>query len=168
MIEYMALRPTTVSDQELIGNLLAASYPILMREAYPDDVLQQALPAMTRANLELLSSDTFYMVEEANGQAVGCGGWTLERPGTGQVEKGLAHVRHFATHPAFTGNGIGRTIFQHCAEQARMAGVARFECYSSLNAEGFYASLGFVSVEQFDVQMGPTLNFSAVRMMCAL
>ena len=165
MIEEMSLRPTTASDHKLISNLLAATYPVLMRVGYHDDLLRKALPIMTKANPALLSSGTFYVSQGARGQSLGCGGWTFERPGRGEVEPGLAHIRHFATHPERTSRGVGRSIYEHCERTARLAGVERFECYSSLNAEGFYRSLGFKVVEHFDVRLGPDLSFPSVRMM---
>ena len=47
---------------------------------------------------------------------------------------------------------------------ARTAGVDCFECYSSLNAEGFYAALGFELIQPLDVQMGPDLRMPVMLM----
>ena len=53
---------------------------------------------MTQANATLISARTYYLAVSDNGLVVGCGGWTRERPGSGEVEPALAHIRHFATH----------------------------------------------------------------------
>jgi len=140
-------------DAEAVGALLQASYPTLMRDHYDAAVLAAALPAMTRANLDLLSSGTYYLVHSVDGAAVGCGGWTWARPGSGETETGLAHIRHFATHPDWLGRGIGRLLYERCETDARAAGAQRFECYSSLNAEGFYAVLGFAAVRKGEIPM---------------
>ncbi len=164
MVGQMKLRSTTANDNELVGDLLVASYPVLMRVGYPYEVLQAALPAITEVNPTLLTSGTFYMLQRDDGLAVGCGGWTFERPGTSEIITGLAHIRHFATHPDWTGKGIGRKIFECCEENARLAGAQQFECYSSLNADAFYSALGFTTIEHFDVPMGPGLIFPSIRM----
>lgn len=108
---------------------------------------------MTRANPALLRSGRYYVAETAEGTIVGCGGWSQGRPGTNEVEAGLAHIRHFGTHPDWTKRGIGRAIYQSCEDAARAAGFDAFECHSSLNAEKFYHSLGFDRVRFMDIEL---------------
>ena len=158
-----ATRPARPEDENTVTALLEASYPQLMPEAYSDDVLAAALPAMTRANLDLLASGTFHVAEHED-RVIGCGGWTAERPGNGEVVPGLGHVRHFATHPDWTGRGVGKAIFQTCRLEAGEAGIVTFECYASLNAEKFYAALGFIVVEPFVVELKPGLRFDSLLM----
>ena len=158
------LRIATPEDQSPVSDLLNASYPSLMPSSYEEDVLAAALPIMTRANPALLSAGTYYVAQTKGGLIVGCGGWTRERPGKGDVAPALGHIRHFATHPEWTGRTIGRSIYALCEEQARSAGVRRFECYSSLNAEGFYAALGFRSVRQIEIPVGRGVTLPSVLM----
>lgn len=42
--------------------------------------------------------------------------------------------------------------------------MLRFECYAGLNAEGFYAALGFAAVGRFDVPLGGSLLLPSVVM----
>ena len=149
------LRVATLEDAAAIDGLLQASYPKLMASSYDEEVLSPALKLMTKANPSLLSSGTYYVAELTTALMVGCGGWTLERPGTGTVEPHLGHIRHFATHPAWIGRGIGRAIYRLCESAARSAGVIAFECYSSLNAEGFYSALGFKRTREIDIELEP-------------
>ncbi len=160
----VAIRPATPADADAITRLLQASYPPLMAPAYDPQVLAAALPVMTRANRKLLGSGTYYVVQANDDQIVGAGGWTHDRPGTGELTPGLAHIRHFATHPNHTGKGIGRTIYDQCQSAARAEGVTEFECYASLNAEPFYAALGFERVRPIEVPMGPDLAFPSILM----
>lgn len=164
MTAEVTLRVATPADGRAVGALLRASYPVLMRAGYDEAVLKGALPLMTRANPTLLSSGTYYVAETGSGLMVGCGGWTRERPGTGEVLPQLGHIRHFATHPDWIGRGIGRAIHDRCEEAARSAGVTRFECYASRNAAGFYAALGFSALREIAVPMGPDLAFPSVLM----
>jgi GNAT superfamily N-acetyltransferase len=158
------VRVATPADEQPISILLDASYSVLMRPYYDPSTLDCALPAITTASPRLLASGTYYVANAADDTTVGCGGWTRERPGSGEVEPELAHVRHFATHPTWTGLGVGRSIYAVCEREARNAGAKRFECYSSLNAEGFYASLGFERVEPIDVCFGPGASLPGVLM----
>ena len=161
---YYAPRVATPDDATAVDALLQASYPTLMASAYDEGLLVPALMLMTKANLSLLASGTYYVAESRGGLVVGCGGWTRERPGTSMVETNLAHVRHFGTHPAWTNRGIGRAIYQLCETVARAAGVITFECYSSLNAEKFYSALGFKSIRRIDFELGPGAVLPGVLM----
>jgi GNAT superfamily N-acetyltransferase len=81
-----------------------------MKAGYDAFFLSAALPLMTRANPTLLQSGTYYLSETQDGTIIGCGGWTFERPGGGEVVPGLVHIRHFATHPDWIGRGIGTAL----------------------------------------------------------
>jgi GNAT superfamily N-acetyltransferase len=135
-----------------------------MASSYDEEVLAPALQLMTKANPSLLGSGTYYLAELSTGLLVGCGGWTLERPGTGTVEPRVGHVRHFAVHPDWTRRGIGRAIFSSCERAARSAGVMAFECYSSLNAEKFYRELDFKRIREMDIELQPHVALPAVLM----
>ena len=135
-----------------------------MRGAYDRSLLAAALPFMTLAQPALLRSGSYYVAEDRSGAIVGCGGWTRERPGSGERVAGLAHIRHFGVHPDWTRQGVGRAIYSRCARDARSAGIERFECYSSLNAERFYASLGFERVDLIKVDMPGGVQLPSVLM----
>lgn len=158
------VRTAEPNDAVLIGNLLEQSYPALMRPNYDEDVLRAALPLMTVATTALLSSGTYYLVKDANEGAIGCGGWTRERPGGGKIDLELAHIRHFCTHPDWLRRGIGRAIYARCESEARSRAVRRFECYASLNSEQFYKALGFESVKEIEVPLAQATSFPAILM----
>jgi hypothetical protein len=63
-----AARP---ADSDAVSALLSASYSTLLTTRYDGDLLQHALPLITKAQPTLLASDTYYERE--------------------------AHIRHFAT-----------------------------------------------------------------------
>lgn len=157
------VRNATAADANLIGEVLVASYPALMAGAYDEELLARALPLMTRPHPKLLVSGTYY-VAEIEGEPVGCGGWSREEPGSGSLEPGVAHIRHFAVSERFVGRGIGRILYGRCAADARRVGVRRLECYSSLNGEPFYSALGFATVRSIDVRMATDLIFPSIHM----
>lgn len=160
----MRLRIAILDDSEAVASVLGPSYTRLMAGAYPLDLLERTLPAITRANPVLLASGRYYLVETDSGEPAGCGGWSSNPPGRTDEDPGRAHIRHFATHPAWTRRGVGRLLYERCAADARAAGFNMFEAWSSLNGESFYASLGFCSLGRIDTAMPGGVLFPAIRM----
>ena len=158
-----AARVTGPEDARAVGELLRASYPVLMRASY-GEALSAVIEIITRPNPALLESGTFYAAESGEGQMVGIGGWSRERPGDARMEPGLAHLRHFATHPDWCRRGVGRLIYEVCETRARESGIGVLECCSSLNGEAFYAALGFEPFERIDVPMGEGRSLAGVLM----
>ena len=158
------IRVASLEDEESVTALLQASYPILMSSRYSLEMLSVLLPTMTKANPSLLSSGTFYLAEIPHKTVIGCGGWTRERPGSGKITTGVGHIRHFATHPEWVGKSVGRRIYEMCEREAKIAKIHCLECYSSLNAEGFYAALGFQAVKNMEILLGNHQKIAIVLM----
>lgn len=156
------IRPARREDQELLSALLAASYASL-EGSYDPHGLAAALPYMSRANPTLLAGGTYHMAV-IGGEPAGCGGWSMERPGSGEVVQGIGHIRHFATHPDHMLKGVARSLLRRCLEEASAAGVQTMMCQSTLPAEGFYRSAGFRRLGIVEVELGPNLVLPAVEM----
>jgi GNAT superfamily N-acetyltransferase len=135
-----------------------------MKQSYDAAHLDAALPAMSKPNPILLASGTFYLAHSQDGQFIGGGGWSVERPGSGDVAPHLAHLRHFATHPDWTRLGVGRAIYLQCERAALTAGAREFECFSALNAVSFYEALGFKTASIIPLSLGPGAVLPAVLM----
>ncbi|HYD36472.1 MAG TPA: GNAT family N-acetyltransferase [Allosphingosinicella sp.] len=160
----MFLRVATPEDSDAVAAVLRPSYGELMAPAYPPDLLARALPLITRPNQRLLASGRYYLVEAATGEPAGCGGWSRDPPDRLEADPERAHIRHFATHPAWLRRGAGRLIYERCEADARAAGFTVFECYASLNGEGFYAALGFRRLGRIETPMPGGIRFPAIRM----
>lgn len=158
------IRVAAPEDFSRIGRLFEASYTELMREAYEPALLEAVLPRMCRANPMLLAGGTFFVAESKRHDVIGCGGWSRARPGKGDTAPGLGHVRHFATHPDHVGTGVGRALYNACEQQALRDGIRRLECYASLNAQGFYASLGFEVIERVNIAITDRVDLPAIWM----
>jgi hypothetical protein len=76
---------------DAVTSLLEASYSNLLAPRYNPEALAKALPLMTKANIRLLASQTFYLAH-ADDQLVGCGGWSREAPGSAEINDGTAHT----------------------------------------------------------------------------
>ncbi|MBX9926596.1 MAG: GNAT family N-acetyltransferase [Hyphomicrobiaceae bacterium] len=159
----MLVRTATASDATAIEDVLMASYAVMMAGAYSDDVLEAALPLMTKPNLKLIANGQFAVVASDDG-LLACGGYSFERPGDGRAEPGLAHIRHYATLPSAVRRGFGRLLFEWCANAARREGATAFECYSALNAVSFYRAMGFEVVREDVVKIGGLVTFPMIVM----
>lgn len=154
----------STEDAEGVTRLLQASYPELMRPAYPAAALERALPLMTVANRGLLESGRYFVARTPAGEIIGCGGWSFGWSKEDTADATLAHLRHFATHPQWVRFGVGRALFHASFTQARAAGATAFEVSSSLNAVAFYASLGFRTVEIVPIDLGGGSVLDSARM----
>lgn len=161
----MYIRKTNFADLGSVGKLLELCYPTLMKSSYSADLLDAALPIISKARPELLSSGTYYVSISPEGRIIGCGGWTANSPSQGESNKpDVGHLRHFATHPDHIKSGIGRSIFEACKAQALTRSIKMFECISSLNAEGFYKSVGFSTVERVAIPLKDEISFPCLLM----
>ena len=163
----VSVRTAFLDDAPAVKSVLEDSFPTLMARAYDAALLARALPVITRPHPGLLASGSYYLAE-ADGKAVGCGGWSWEEPGSRAVQPGLAHIRHFAVRSAWAGRGVGRALYGRCERDARDAGASRFEAQASLNGEPFYAALGFSRIGRIEVPMGRDLLFPSILMRRAI
>jgi GNAT superfamily N-acetyltransferase len=158
-----SVRTSRSDDSHGVTDLLQASYSSLFGPAYSTDVLCQALAVIARANPQLLESGAFFVAEANRGQIVGCGGWSLDYPGTEEVA-GTGHVRHFATHPDWLRRGVGRALLSETVSQAADRGITTLECQSSLVAVEFYRSQGFSVVSESTLHLTPGIVIPSVHM----
>ncbi|WP_428688105.1 GNAT family N-acetyltransferase [Roseibium sp.] len=160
----IALRAAAPEDGAGVSALLKKGYSVLLKQAYGADLLEKALPFITVARPELLTSGTYYLAETREGRIVGAGGWTRQSP-TGETEDDLTgHIRHFGIDPDFARNGIGRLLMDKCVKEATRAGLTGLTCLSTLNGEPFYAAFGFRAEAPFEVHLPGGITFGSIRM----
>lgn len=156
------IRPATPDDREMLDGLIAAAYAML-GDGYDARQLAAAMPAMSTPNPKLLACGTYY-VAEWDGEPAACGGWTPDKPGSGEIVEGVAYIRHFATHPNHTRKGIARMLLDRCLVEATAAGMHLMKSQATLTGEPFYAAAGFRRVGMIEVEMGPGNMLPAVDM----
>ncbi|MBI1171805.1 GNAT family N-acetyltransferase [bacterium] len=160
------LRLARPDDLAAVDALLARSYPRLLRPDYPPSIMVTLVPLLARARPELLASGRYFLAEDAEGRILGAGGFSLSGWGgrDGAADRPIAEIRHVATDPDATRQGIGRRLMHAIFGAAEAEGVARYHCLSTLTAVPFYASVGFVVQGPIHVPLAPGLAFPAVRM----
>ncbi len=160
----MLIRRTDHADIPAIDRLLSRSYPTLLKADYAASVLEVALPLISKARPELVTSGTYFaaIVED---KIISAGGWSAERP-TGGVEPGLGHIRHVVSDPDYVRRGAAKAVMDATFEDARKAGMTRMECCSTLSAVPFYQAMGFVVSKPVTVPLGPEgIGFASVLML---
>jgi N-acetylglutamate synthase-like GNAT family acetyltransferase len=125
------------------------------------------VPLIARARPELLASGRYFVVADSAGRVLGAGGYSLSAP-VSAVQRALGHIRHVATDPDVTRQGIGRRLMAAVFEAARAEGVQHLDCLSTRTAVPFYASVGFTVLGPVEVPIIPALSFPAVRMVCKI
>jgi GNAT superfamily N-acetyltransferase len=110
----------------------------------------------------LIADGTSYVaLTEADGQIVGCGGWsTRQTLYGGDQMKGAAtpfldsatdaaRLRAFFVHPDHARRGIGRRIIAACEAAARQAGFTGMALGATLPGEPLYAAMGYAVTDRF-------------------
>ena len=145
------------TDMTALDGMFARSYPRLLKHDYAPSVLVTALPIISRAQPRLVTSGTFFVVEEAVDGIIGAGGWTTAGPGTG-------NIRHVVTDDRQVRRGVGRALMEHVFASARAAGVQRLDCMSTITAVPFYQAMGLAVIGPINVPLAPGIDFPAVAM----
>jgi len=160
------IRTTTLADLDALDRLYAESYPVLLKPDYPASVLTKSLPLISHAQPRLLSSGSYYLIEE-EGLPLAAGGWTAESP-LDREACGIGHIRHLVTHPKATRRGLASALLDRCFDRARAAGLSGLVATSTRTAVPFYRAKGCVPECEIIVPLRQGVDFPAVRMTCSL
>ena len=121
-----------------------------------------------------LIADKTYYIAEAEGQVVGCGGWSKRKTlyGGDQMKaeqdplldpkEDAGRIRAFFIHPNWARKGIGRRIIEACEEAAKADGFTKMELGATLPGEPLYAALGYEVTDRFEIPMGDR-NYASLR-----
>ncbi|SPH17304.1 hypothetical protein DEA8626_00821 [Defluviimonas aquaemixtae] len=158
MAETTTIRIATLSDLAAVDALLARAYPRLLAKHYPPSLRVMAVPHLARAQPALLASGRYYLAVNGTGQVLGAGGWSPSR------RKEHADIRHFVTDDRHVRRGIGREIMERIFADVKAAGIARLDCLATRMAVPFYGAMGFAELGPVRINLGPGIDFPAVRM----
>lgn len=159
------LRKASLEDGPAISRLIELSARGLSRADYTDEQIEAAIREVFGVDSELIRDGT-YIVAEAEGRLIGCGGWS--RRGTlfggdqyaGRESKELdpsseaARIRAFFVHPEWARLGVGRAILERCEHEARAYGFRSLELMATLPGLKFYRSLGYKGSERVTYRLG--------------
>jgi GNAT superfamily N-acetyltransferase len=158
------LRRATAADLLAIDALMKASTEELFPSFY--DERQTASSVEFIAHVDpMLVDDGTYLVAEAEGQLVACGGWSRrDKLFTGSAEqegrarlldpaRDPARVRAMFTRADWTRRGLGTRILQACEDGAREEGFRTLALMATLPGIPLYQRFGFRIVERQSIML---------------
>jgi predicted N-acetyltransferase YhbS len=175
MAETVTLRLATPDDTAALHALIAASVRGLMKSEYSSAQLEEALGTWLGLDSQLITDQT-YFIAEAEGNIVGCGGWSKRktpfgsdhRPGR---ENALldpatepAKIRAFFIHPDWGRRGIGTKIMERCEQEAKAAGFRACEMGATLTGIPLYERFGYREQSREELPLKSGGSFQIVRM----
>ena len=170
-----SIRLATLVDVSTLNVLIEASVRQLSIGYYTPQQVGSALQYMFGVDTQLISDGTYY-VAEADGQVVGCGGWSKRSTLFGGDQTKAAEdplldpahqpgrIRAFFVHPQWARRGIGRAIIQFCEKAAYDAGFRNLELAATLPGEPLYRALGYQATERFATDFPDGQHLPIVRM----
>jgi N-acetylglutamate synthase-like GNAT family acetyltransferase len=166
----ISIRVATMEDIPELQALIPESARGLSQSYYTPQQIESAIKYIFGVDTQLISDKTYY-IAEADGQVVGCGGWSKRKTlyGGDQMKaeqdplldpkEDAGRIRAFFIHPDWARKGIGRRIIEACEEAAKADGFIRMELGATLPGEPLYAAMGYEVTDRFDIPMadGTTL-----------
>lgn len=170
------LRKASAADIPRLTELIEKSARAINAAYYTSAEIEAALGIAWTVDQQLIDDQTYWIVEHAEGQLVGCGGWSRRRLLFGKTNghspladelvpgRDAARIRAFFVHPDFTRQGIGRSLLQKCEAEAKAAGFASLELVATLSGEKLYASAGYQAMEVIEIQLGDGITNRCISM----
>jgi GNAT superfamily N-acetyltransferase len=146
-----------------------------LQRAYLDAEQIEASRAVMGIDTQLIEDGTYFVIETADGEIAGCGGWSRRATMYGNdhspgrdaalLDPALdaARVRAMYTNPKYARRGVGRLVLTLCERAAAAEGFRRLELVGTLAGEPLYAAYGFTQIERVDVSV-TGVSVPAVRM----
>ncbi len=172
-------RLATLDDLPVLRALIPLSVRALSQGCYTEAQIESALRYVFGPDTQIIADGT-YFVAEADGNIIGCGGWSRRRTlyGGDQSKAGEdgwldplgepARIRAFFVHPDWARRGIGSRIMIACLQAAREAGFHRLELMATLPGEALYRAFGFAVTERVELVLPDSVPIPFVRMMRAI
>jgi putative acetyltransferase len=129
----------------------------LAAQHYPSDVIEAWVVPATAESFRgflLNSDDEIRLVAELDGQPVGIGALVV----------GNSELRACYVVPEAARKGVGSALVREIERLATAHGLTRLHLQASVNAEAFYAALGYEAVERGEHVLRTGQRMAAVKM----
>jgi GNAT superfamily N-acetyltransferase len=170
------LRLATAGDVPRLCGLIERSVRALSAGYYTAAQMESALRHVFGPDTQLIADETYDVIENRDGELVAAGGWSRRRTlyGGDEMKEAAdplldpateaARIRAFFVHPAWARRGLGRRLFDWCAENAVRAGFRKLELVATLPGEPLYRALGFIEIDRAAVALPDGETLPVVRM----
>ena len=176
-------RLATLDDAPVIRALIDRSVRELQIHDYTQSQIDEALRTYLSLDTQLITDQTYFVVEDDAGNIIASGGWSMRRTLCGgdtsvsgsdhaaqrdasrlDPATDAAKIRAFYVHPDWARRGIGSKILELCENAARAAGFTRFEMGATLTGVPLYARHGYVEIERLGLPFSNGDSLAIVRM----
>lgn len=146
------------SDIEAITELMALSMGALLKDVLSPEQVEKSHASMG-LDTQLLDDGTYFLVYDAAGDLVGCGGWSRRRTLYGgnhtqgrddalaDPASEAAKIRAMYTHPDHIRRGVGRYLLDLGETAARAEGFKSAELGATASGILLYEKCGYKTVE---------------------
>lgn len=167
-------RLATLEDVPRLTAVMDAAICELQRGFLEDEQIE-ASRAVMGIDTQLIEDGTYFVIEAADGDIAGCGGWSRRATMYGSDHSpgrdatlldpafDAARVRAMYTNPRYARRGVGRLVLSLCEAAAAAEGFRRLELVGTLSGEPLYAAYGFTPIERIEVSVSD-VSVPAVRM----
>jgi N-acetylglutamate synthase-like GNAT family acetyltransferase len=172
----LIFRKAKITDTGSLENLIKKSAISINSAYYSKTQINAALGNAWTVDQQLISDNTYWIVENLEGVVVGCGGWSKRKLLFGkndslhsscdELTPGIdsARIRAFFVHPDFTRIGIGKRLLEKCENEAKSLGFESLELVATLSGEKLYAANGYVPLRSYDIDLGNGITNKVVAM----
>jgi len=169
------LRVATPDDAPAIDALMKASAAALFPAYYDDRQVASSVEHVAQVDHILLADGTFFVLV-ADGELVGCGGWTRRArlyTGSGSFDDEVrilnpatepAKIRAMFVRPDWTRRGLGRRIIEASEDAAWREGYRRLALLATLAGVPLYRACGFEALEEVEVVLTDGVVLPCVAM----
>lgn len=169
------IRMAVMADVPALRTLIPESARELSKHYYSAQQIDSAIRYIFGVDTQLIADQTYY-VAEADGQIVGCGGWSKRNTMFGGDQMKAAQdplldpkeeagrIRAFFVRPGWARKGIGRRIIRACEDAARADGFTRMELVATMPGEPLYAAMGYEVTRRFDQPMADSTALPLAHM----
>lgn len=169
------IRKAVPADIPQIENVIRASLVGISSRTYDEAQVRSALVYVAQLDRELIDDGT-YLVAEAGGQLIACGGWSRRAKLYAGSESRAdetrfldprsepARIRAMFVAPEWERRGIGREILRRCEESARAHGFRKLELMAMLSGEAMYLACGYKPIENVAAALTDGTPFPLTRM----
>ncbi len=151
----LSIRPARLEEIPALNQLITASARVLSQGFYTPAQIEAAITHVFGVDSELVTDGT-YLVVEADGHTLGCGGWSRRatlfggdafagrQSGLLDPARDAAKIRAFFVAPEAARRGVGAALLSACETAALQAGFTRTELMATLPGVPFYATRDYV------------------------
>src|SRR3989344_6592060 len=134
------IRKFQSQDAIKVSNVIKKGFRSIISKNYTKESVEDQIKENSPKKIIEKAKKVKYFVAVEKGKILGFGGYNEEK------------IHTFFVLPEMQGKGIGSRILEKVLTEAKKDGIESLKCWSSFNAENFYASFGFKKIKKLNLK----------------